>query len=151
MTEAFGIGCPLPKKGCSYDTTAIKSTNRDLGNPEMIRGRRADIVKLRRELDPYTRRHDSEWTHSTSGCISPVEFRKTEAAGKASCACNSKRQCGEAGRLNRSDGPRLLTLEAVGIQQEVEQSHGYDAVLVVAHVDHVLHHDDLLERVVDAQ
>ena len=76
MTEAFGIGCPLPKKGCSYDTTAIKSTNRDLGNPEMIRGRPADIAKLRRELDPYTRRHDSEWTHSTSGCISPVEFRR---------------------------------------------------------------------------
>lgn len=54
------IGCPLPKKGCSYDTTAIKSTNRNLGNPEMIRGRRADIVKLRRELDPCARRHDSE-------------------------------------------------------------------------------------------
>lgn len=54
------IGCPLPKKGCSYDITAIKSTNRNLGNPEMIRGRRADIAKLRRELDPCARRHDSE-------------------------------------------------------------------------------------------
>ena len=151
MTEVFVIGCPLPKKGCSYDTTAIKSTNRNLGNPEMIRGKPADIAKLRRELEPCARRHGSEWTHSTSGCISPVEFRKTEAAGKASCACNSKRQCGGVGRLNRNDGPRLLTLEAVGIQQEVEQSHGYDAVLVAAHVDHVLHYDDLLERVVDAQ
>ena len=60
MTEVFGIGCSLPKKGCSYDTTVIKSVNRDLGNPEMIRGRRADIAKLRRELDPCARRHDSE-------------------------------------------------------------------------------------------
>lgn len=54
------IGCPLPKKDFPYDNAIIKSVNRDLGNPEMIRGRRADIVKLRRELDPCARRHDSE-------------------------------------------------------------------------------------------
>ena len=39
------IGCSLPKKGCPYDTTVIKPANRNLGNPEMIRGRRADIAK----------------------------------------------------------------------------------------------------------
>ena len=55
------IGCPLPKKkDFPYDNAIIKSVNRDLGNPEMIRGRRADIAKLRRELDPCARRHDSE-------------------------------------------------------------------------------------------
>lgn len=37
MTEVFVIGCPLPKKDFPYDNTVIKSANRDLGNPEMIR------------------------------------------------------------------------------------------------------------------
>ena len=60
MTEVFVIGCPLPKKDFPYDNAVIKSVNRDLGNPEMIRGRRADTTKLRRELDPCARRHDSE-------------------------------------------------------------------------------------------
>ena len=107
MTEAFGIECPLSKKDFPYDNAVIKSANRDLGNPEMIRGKPADIAKLRRELDPCARRHGSEWTHSTSGCISPVEFRKTEAAGKASCACNSKRQCGEVGRPGGDPNPSV--------------------------------------------
>ena len=60
MTEVFVIGCSLSKKDFPYDNAVIKSANRDLGNPEMIRGRRADIAKLRRELDPCARRHDSE-------------------------------------------------------------------------------------------
>lgn len=107
MTEAFGIECPLPKKGCPYDNAVIKSVNRDLGNPEMIRGRPADIAKLRRELEPCARRHGSEWTYAASGCISPVEFRKTEAAGKVSCACNSKRQCGGAGRPGGDSNPSV--------------------------------------------
>lgn len=60
MTEVFVIGCSLSKKDFPYDNAVIKSTNRNLGNPEMIRGKRADIAKLRRELDPCARWHDSE-------------------------------------------------------------------------------------------
>ena len=102
------IGCPLPKKkDFPYDNAVIKSANRDLGNPEMIRGRRADIAKLRRELDPCARRHGSEWTHATSGCISLVKFRKTGAAGKASCACDFKRQCGGVGRPGGDPNPSV--------------------------------------------
>ena len=67
------IGCPLPKKDFPYDNAVIKSVNRDLGNPEMIRGRRADIAKLRRSAypgflgNPYPASR-AEWPRSSGMC-----------------------------------------------------------------------------------
>lgn len=75
LLEAFDIRRSLSHKGNPYDNAVIESTNRILKKELIYRRAFSDLGQLRRELSSYVRWYNEERTHSTLGCMSPVEFR----------------------------------------------------------------------------
>lgn len=76
LLEAFGIRRPLSRKGNPYDNAVIESTNKILKRELIYRRAFASLDQLSRELNSYVRCYNEERSHSTLGCMSPVEFRK---------------------------------------------------------------------------
>ena len=76
MLEAFGIERSLSAKGCPYDNAVDESTNR-IPRAELVHRETFGTTReLRARLSDYVYRYDNFRIHSTSGCMSPVEFRK---------------------------------------------------------------------------
>ena len=70
----FDIKRSLPRRGSSYGSAVVESTNRLLRKELVYRNHYATIEQLRRDLNDYVWWSDNQRLHSTLGYRSPKEF-----------------------------------------------------------------------------
>ena len=74
--KVFGRTRPLSKMGCPFDSAVDESANKTLKAEFLCREQFASLRDLQLKLNDYVWWHNKERMHSTSGYMSPVEFRK---------------------------------------------------------------------------
>ena len=74
LLDVFGIKRSLSRKGSSYGSAVVESTNRLLRKELVYRNSYATIEQLRRDLNDYVWWSDDQRLHSTLGYRSPKEF-----------------------------------------------------------------------------
>ena len=74
LLDVFGIKRSLSRKGSSYGSAVVESTNRLLRKELVYRNSYATIEQLRRDPDDYVWWSDDQRLHSTLGYRSPKEF-----------------------------------------------------------------------------
>ena len=72
--DVFDIKRSLPRRGSSYGSAVVESTNRLLRKELVYRNHYATIEQLRRDLNDYVWWSDNQRLHSTLGYRSPKEF-----------------------------------------------------------------------------
>ena len=72
--DVFDIKRSLPRRGSSYGSAVVESTNRLLRKELVYRNNYATIEQLRRDLNDYVWWSDNQRLHSTLGYRSPKEF-----------------------------------------------------------------------------
>ena len=72
--DVFGIKRSLPRRGSSYGSAVVESTNRLLRKELVYRNHYATIGQLRRDLNDCVWWSDGRRLHSTLGYRSPKEF-----------------------------------------------------------------------------
>ena len=72
--DVFDIKRSLPRRGSSYGSAVVESTNRLLKKEHVYRNHYTTIEQLRRDLNDYVWWSDNQRLHSTLGYRSPKEF-----------------------------------------------------------------------------
>ena len=74
LPDVFGIKRSLSRKGSSYGSAVVESTNRLLKKELVYRNHYTTIEQPRRDLNDYVWWSDNQRLHSTLGYRSPKEF-----------------------------------------------------------------------------